>query len=69
MNVTAEQLESLKHGEAVPVDVEHEQCVLILKETYEEMKRFLEDPRHSYPAVLKAWDDNGSLENSQLYAE
>ncbi|SFI05566.1 hypothetical protein [Planctomicrobium piriforme] len=69
MNVTAEQLEALKHGLPVPVDVEHEECVLILKETYDEMRQLLEDPRHAYSAVLKAWDKDGSPEDSQLYAE
>lgn len=69
MNVTSEQLEALRHGEPVPVDIEQEKCVLILQETYEVMKQLLDDLRLMYPVVLQAWEADGSPEDGQLYME
>ena len=41
MNVSSEQLEALSRGETVPVFVETKECLLIRKETFEEMQKLL----------------------------
>lgn len=42
MNLTNEQVTAVKKGEAVPVDVDHTQCVLIRRDMYEKVQRAVE---------------------------
>ena len=41
MNVSSKQLEALNRGETVPVSVDSEECLLIRKETFEEMQKLI----------------------------
>lgn len=65
MNLTQEQVDSLKAGNAItllPPEV-GEDCVLVLAHAYARLKRNLE-PEDAYPAILDAWDSMGSTDDS-----
>ena len=42
MNLTSEQVAAIKNGEAIPIDVDHTQCVLIRRDMYDKVKRAVE---------------------------
>lgn len=42
MNLTSEQVTAIKNGEAIPIDVDQTQCVLIRRDMYDKVKRAVE---------------------------
>ena len=74
MHLTPEQFQALQDGSAVPVIVEGREYVMVTREVYDRVKRVIEydeseDPRITYPAVLKAWDAHGSVDDATLYQD
>ena len=43
MNLTAEQKQAIEKGEAVPVTVDHTDCILIRKDVYDSVRSLLDD--------------------------
>jgi hypothetical protein len=74
MNLTAEQVVAVQDGQpvsVVPPEVGAE-CVLLRADVYARLKHLIYDdaemdPREAYPAVLKAWDEEGCAEDAELY--
>lgn len=60
MNLTNEQLQAAKNGEAVSIQANGQRFVLLAEEVYDRIKDLVSydemDPRDTYAAVLKAWD-------------
>ena len=50
MELSAEQIRAVEDGEAVPVTVEHTQCVLVRADIYERVKAMLEIAE-AYPLI------------------
>ena len=50
MELSAEQIRAVEDGEAVPVTVEHTQCVLVRADIYERVKAMLEIVE-AYPLI------------------
>ncbi len=42
MNLTNEQLAAIKKGDAVSIDIDHTECVLIRRDMYEKVKKAVE---------------------------
>jgi hypothetical protein len=67
MELTPQQVESVKEGKAVtllPPEV-GEECILVLAPTYWRFKWLIDDaPEGTYPAVLDAWDSAGSPDDA-----
>ena len=58
MNLSQEQISSLDNGQAVSVQVDGRECVLIPREVYERVHALLDfDPNQAYPAIDEAWRD------------
>lgn len=62
MDLTSEQIQAIDHGDAVAVNVDGRQCVVLRQEIYDRVKRVMEyddsemSPEEAYPAILRAWD-------------
>lgn len=69
MNLSPEQIQALDHGEAVAIIVEGRQCVVVIQEAYNRIRREIDDPREAYGAAIKAWDAYGSPEDATLYQD
>ena len=50
MELSADQIRAVEDGEAVPVTVEHTQCVLVRADIYERVKAMLEIAE-AYPLI------------------
>jgi len=58
---TAEELDAVIQGEAVPVELQGTSCVLVRKDIYDRMKGLLHDGvdvRGAYAATMRAWDQD-----------
>jgi hypothetical protein len=63
MVLTQQQRDAVGQGEAVPLVVDGNRCVLVREDVYERAKRVIDtemDPQEAYPAILEAWDSVGS---------
>ncbi|SFJ39326.1 hypothetical protein [Planctomicrobium piriforme] len=56
MNLSDAQLEAVKNGEAVRVDADNIEMVVIRSELFYRLDHTQEQPRSSYAAVLKVLD-------------
>lgn len=75
MTLTGEQITAIKDGTPVtltPAEV-GEPCVVLRADVYERLKTVFTDDdgdaRIHYAATLKAWDAEGSSDDSELYKE
>ncbi len=70
MTLTGEQVSAIKQGTPItltPVEV-GEPCVVIRADVYERLTTADdEELRTHYAATLKAWDDEGSPHDAELY--
>ena len=70
MNLSPEQIQALDDGEAVPVVVDGRECMVLVRELYDRVRKVIEpDLREIYPAVVKAWDAYGSPDDATLYQD
>lgn len=71
MTLTADEKQALALGKAVPITIEGSRCVLLRADVYEQAQRTRGDtnPAEIYPAVLNAWDADGSPEDAEAYAD
>lgn len=69
MTLTAEQRQAIQRGEAVPVTIDGNRCVIVREEALLEttQREDEESPRSRYAAVLKAIDSDD--ENTDQYLE
>lgn len=74
MNLSSEQVEAIREGEPVRVtsDEVGTVCVVLRADVYDRVKNLIYDdsemdPREAYPAVLRAWDEEGCPEDAELY--
>jgi hypothetical protein len=67
MNLTQEQEEAIQAGEPVEVELARKPCIILPKETYQEMRETEPSPRETYSNVLKAIDQDD--ENPEQYLE
>lgn len=59
MTLTHNQADAVRKGESVVLDVDGIPCVLVRQDVFENVRRAAEpSPRASYPAVLKALDQD-----------
>lgn len=73
MNLTVDQVASIKHGRAVPLAVEGTRCVVVREDVFERISKLIDygdmDPREAYPSTLAAWDEAGSAEDGTAYQD
>jgi hypothetical protein len=72
MTLTQQQKVAVEQGQAVPVVIDGAQCVIVLEEVYERVKRLIDDEsvaEEAYPAVLAAWDAVGSPQDAEDYRQ
>jgi hypothetical protein len=70
MEITTEQIESARCGNVVRIQTEFGEFVLLKAEMYDLLARLSYDDfdaRASYPAVLRAWDAEGSPNDATDY--
>ena len=70
MELTKEQIESAQKGEVVRVHSDSGEIVIVKAELYDKLAGLMYDdldPRDTYPAVLKAWDAEGSPDDETAY--
>jgi hypothetical protein len=72
MELTKEQIESAQKGEVVRVQTDSGEIVVVKAEVYDKLVGLVYDeldPRDTYPAVLKAWDAEGSPDDATAYQD
>ena len=72
MELTKEQIESAQKGKVVRVQTDQGEIVIVKAEIYDQLAGLVYDeldPREAYPAVLKAWDAEGSPDDETAYQD
>lgn len=71
MNISADQMKALTHGQAVPVEVGGTSCILLRQDIYEGVEAIL-DVERAYPLVDESfragWEAPG-MEDYDRYEE
>ena len=72
MILSRDQLTALDQGAAVAVTIAERECVVLRKDVFEKVPVLKYDdsemdPRETYPAVLRAWDQEDNSDDHEVY--
>jgi hypothetical protein len=73
MTFTNEQRRAVEASGTVPMTIDGIECVVLRADVYDRVKRTLAyddsemEPEKAYPAVLEAWDSEGSPQDAEDY--
>lgn len=69
MNISTQQLDAAKRGEAVRLQADDVEVVLLRADLFRQMEiqQQADDPRQAYPAVLRAWDADDDPDSYEEY--
>ncbi|MEX0714949.1 MAG: hypothetical protein WD066_00100 [Planctomycetaceae bacterium] len=74
MELTREQHEAVEKGERVRVEIDGLDCAVVRWDIFETAQRILghaddDDPRATYPAILRAWDADDRPGDYDVYRD
>ena len=75
MIFTKGQRKAVETSGTVPMTIDGIECVVLRADLYDRVKRIIEynddemKPEEAYPAILEAWDSEGSPQDAEDYSE
>ena len=73
MTFTVQQREAVETGGTVPINIDGIDCVVVRADIFNQLKKVVEyddrelQPEQFYPAVVEAWDSDGSPQDAKDY--
>jgi hypothetical protein len=73
MTFTPEQRQAVEANGTVPMTIDGIDCVVLRADLYQRVKQAIDyedsdlEPEKAYPAILEAWDSEGSPQDAEDY--
>lgn len=73
MTFTIQQREAVETGGTLPIKIDGIDCVVVRADVFDRLKKVIQyddrelQPEQFYPAVIEAWDSEGSPRDAEDY--